>query len=66
MKPVFYVYCPETHYTNYEHVSQVSAEHEAERLARHPGHRFRVLAVTGECQKKDIAWDRVQTDDIPF
>ena len=67
MKPVFYVYCPETRYTNYKHSTQESAECEAERLARkHPGIRFQVLSVIGECRMTDIIWDKVQPDDILF
>lgn len=63
MKPGFYVYGKDA--PVFCHLSQESAEKEAERLAiANPGQVFQVLAILGQCKKESVTWERV--DDLPF
>jgi hypothetical protein len=67
MNSIYYVYCPETGYTKYQHSTFESAKQEAERLARiYSGRRFQVLALVGQCIKADTIWDLVEPDTVPF
>lgn len=67
MELVFYVYQPETHYTEFKHSSRTEAEKEAERLATmNPGKVFQVLAAVSSCKKEAVSWDRVPVSEIPF
>jgi hypothetical protein len=74
MKPIFYVFQPETHYMRYQHSTLESATKEAERLARlHPGRRFQVLAVIKQATSDEFTWDYADgiqiengTPDVPF
>lgn len=67
MKPIYYVYNHETGYTACQHVSQESAEKEAERLAIiHPGTEFMVLITLSKCVKTEVVWDRIPVSELPF
>ena len=50
----------------YRHPHRVSAEQEAERLARTHGGTFYVLEVVSRCKRADVSWENATYDEIPF
>ena len=67
-KPPFWlVWCPTGRSPQYRHDSELSAESEADRLAKEcPGQHFYVLLPVTEIVKTEMTIRRFNRDDIPF